>query len=588
MASVDPKVNIVGTANMKGVADEFKRVGKSADTLGSSLDAQASRMHNVAVKTRAAKSRQTELIKKQSELEASTLKLGKGALGALAVGLGAVTVAAGKFIALSNQQEDAVNKLEAALRSTSQLTPELSAEYQALASSFQEVTRHGDEKLLPLMARLVSVGGVTRDRMSEMTQASLDLAAGLGKDAAIGFDLMAKAATGNTETLGRYGITITEGLGPQEKLAELLKIINERFGGQAAAQAETYAGAMEQAGNRLGDAGEKAGAAIKEMLPLPELLGAGADVANVLAENMGVVTIGVGTMGVALLAGAASAGVFAGAMAAMSAATAAATTMLMGPAGIVLALGALAVGAKLAYDEIDALAEAQERLTETQKLNRPVLEEIASEAGHTAEEFAAMGITLENVRHISSDTYPEIAAALERVTKRRKNEKDAIVASTEAEKAHAEALSGETAAQDKAAEALRKRTEELLKAAGVVAPEEIRLRAEALTAAFDATIERTGNAQFAVEKFGAQIEALRAQATGLREGLPPAFLQTAEAVDSTTAAMEAAKKEAEELADKNNKLAESANNAAGATTNQTNAEQKQNEQRQQNQQQQQQ
>ena len=62
--------------------------------------------------------------------------------------------------------------------------------------------------------------------------------------------------------LSRYGITLEEGIPEAEKFAAALAKIQEQFGGQARAQAETFSGVMQQLKNAFGDLQEKVGDAI--------------------------------------------------------------------------------------------------------------------------------------------------------------------------------------------------------------------------------------------------------------------------------------------------------------------------------------
>jgi len=75
---------------------------------------------------------------------------------------------------------------------------------------------------------------------------------------------MGRAASGETSTLSRYGITLDKGLAPSEKFAAALEKINEQFGGQAQSKAETFGGRIEQLSNALGDSLEIVGSWITQ------------------------------------------------------------------------------------------------------------------------------------------------------------------------------------------------------------------------------------------------------------------------------------------------------------------------------------
>ena len=84
------------------------------------------------------------------------------------------------------------------------------------------------------------------EEIKAATQAALDLSAATGQDLNSAFLLLARAAAGETSMLSRYGITLDESIPKSEKFAAAVEKINEQFGGQAAAQAQTFSGLLAQ------------------------------------------------------------------------------------------------------------------------------------------------------------------------------------------------------------------------------------------------------------------------------------------------------------------------------------------------------
>lgn len=168
----------------------------------------------------------------------------------------------GSSIAAFAEQESAQVKLTAALRNQSLAIPSVIREYTAMASAMQRMSVFGDEAVLGVQAMLIQVGGVMPSQMQRATQATLDLAAGLGMDLNAAGMLVAKAMSGNTDTLGRYGITLNKARIEAEGTSYVLGELNKRFGGQAEAQLETYAGRTAQLSNAWGDFKEQVGAFI--------------------------------------------------------------------------------------------------------------------------------------------------------------------------------------------------------------------------------------------------------------------------------------------------------------------------------------
>jgi len=182
-------------------------------------------------------------------------------LGAAALGFFAITKiksAITDFIQLAGKQEDAVATLEQAMRNAGTYRKEDLEGLKAYASQLQEVTRFGDEATLATMANLQGYG-MEIAMIKEATKATQDLAAAKKMDLFAASELIGKAFVGETQTLSRYGIILDEGIPKGEKFAAVLKLIGERYGGQAEALASTKYGGLVQLGNLLGDAKEDIG-----------------------------------------------------------------------------------------------------------------------------------------------------------------------------------------------------------------------------------------------------------------------------------------------------------------------------------------
>lgn len=186
--------------------------------------------------------------------------------------LGGLLIAAGGFalvtrglrsvINAANEQENAVTLLRAALISTNQNSQEYINTLQQQASALQQVTTFGDEAILGIQRQLIAFGA-TRDNIQQVTTAVLDLSVGMGTDVKAGALLLGKALAGEFGTLSRYGILVDEAGTKSEKLDDALRQINERFGGQAVAQAGTFQGQMRQLSNAFGDLLENIGELVK-------------------------------------------------------------------------------------------------------------------------------------------------------------------------------------------------------------------------------------------------------------------------------------------------------------------------------------
>ena len=155
------------------------------------------------------------------------------------------------LIELAGKQELAERKLTAALGKRS-------FALQQQAKSLQQVSRFGDEAILEAQAMIASFIK-EEDAVAAATKATLDLAAAKGMDLVAAADLVSKTLGSSTNALSRYGIAVEGAVGSTERLESMTSAIAGVFGGQAAAQADTYQGKMDALSNAAGDLGESIG-----------------------------------------------------------------------------------------------------------------------------------------------------------------------------------------------------------------------------------------------------------------------------------------------------------------------------------------
>lgn len=172
--------------------------------------------------------------------------------------------AMGESIELAKVQQEAINELDNSLVRTGRFTREASNDFQAFASQLQSTSKFGDEVILKNAALIQSFGNLSVDGLKQATSASVDLAAALGKDLGTASKILGQAAAGNVAGLSKFGIQI-ESTGDKAKdFALAVEQINEKFGGAAAAQLNTYDGATTQLGNTYGDLKEILGGVVVE------------------------------------------------------------------------------------------------------------------------------------------------------------------------------------------------------------------------------------------------------------------------------------------------------------------------------------
>ncbi len=183
-----------------------------------------------------------------------------------------------------SEQESAVKKMTTALRTQGTATPEVIGQYKALSTQFQKTTVNSDELINEMQALLVQVGNVMPSQMDKALTAATDLASGLGIDLRTATMLVGKAFEGETGTLKRYGIVIDEAKLKTEGVTAVMDAIQSKFGGQAQAEVETYAGKVKQLSNAWNELQESVGRVIVEDPSLQFLLREGVQVLTKSAD----------------------------------------------------------------------------------------------------------------------------------------------------------------------------------------------------------------------------------------------------------------------------------------------------------------
>ena len=128
------------------------------------------------------------------------------------------------------EQEKAVTALNASLTNTSTYSAQFSQALQDNASALQKLTIYGDEAILSGTALMQNIGNMSADVLPKAQKAALGLAAAYGMSLETAFQMVGKAAAGNTAPLGRYGIVLDESLSQTEKFAKVLEIGAGKFG----------------------------------------------------------------------------------------------------------------------------------------------------------------------------------------------------------------------------------------------------------------------------------------------------------------------------------------------------------------------
>ena len=187
------------------------------------------------------------------------------------LGLG-IGLLASRFIKASNEQQKAIEGLNAALRAMGRFTPTLSKSLQQTATSLQAITNFGDEATIEGTKFLATYRNIGDDVLPRAQKAMLDYAALTGGDTVQAANALGKASIGMVGDLRRVGIIVSANTFATEGFVGVLKEIEDQVGGQAEAM-RLATGSMVAFGNVTGDTGEFIGDLLKLALePLMKAL----------------------------------------------------------------------------------------------------------------------------------------------------------------------------------------------------------------------------------------------------------------------------------------------------------------------------
>jgi hypothetical protein len=192
----------------------------------------------------------------------------------------------------AEEAQVAQNKLNQALALAGEYSKEASDKFSAFASEIQRTTTVEDDAVRSAAALLQSLAQLSEQGLEDATRTAIDMSAALGIDLDTAVRMVGKAANGEVGSFKKLGISIEEGDTKAETLANTLSVLNAKFGGSAAAQVNTYAGATAQLKNNFGDFQEEIGNVLVKNNAFVEVTKAAS---SVVAEWAGAMASGNGT-----------------------------------------------------------------------------------------------------------------------------------------------------------------------------------------------------------------------------------------------------------------------------------------------------
>jgi len=186
----------------------------------------------------------------QTEVQSFGDKMGKfgkmagaafAVAGAAALAYAGVLLKQGVESAIADEQAQA--KLATTLQNVTGATDAQIAAVEKQILNTSLLTGLTDDELRPSFERLVRATKDS-DAALKLQSIAVDVAAGSGKSLEAVTNAMAKAAEGNTASLAKLGIGLTSAQLKTMDMDAITKQLANTFGGQAAVQADTFAGKM--------------------------------------------------------------------------------------------------------------------------------------------------------------------------------------------------------------------------------------------------------------------------------------------------------------------------------------------------------
>lgn len=178
------------------------------------------------------------------------------AISAAITAVGGATLFKGISAAIT--QEDAVNRLAGALKSSGDFSQAALKDFQSYASGLQQITKVGDETALNQLA-LAKSFGATNEQAKQIVTTAADLAQAFGTDIETQVRQISKTLGGFAGELGETQPKLKALSQEQLRNGEAINILSQAYAGQAANALNSFSGVTAQAGNALGDLFEDVG-----------------------------------------------------------------------------------------------------------------------------------------------------------------------------------------------------------------------------------------------------------------------------------------------------------------------------------------
>jgi hypothetical protein len=186
---------------------------------------------------------------------------GGGVMGGLAATVGEVASGLQDCFKAAKDSEDVWNKLAGTVERSGAAWTDVKDKIEAFASSAEKMSKFSDEKVAAALKTMMDYGMGLDEAMKSMATA-MDLAAGKQIDLETAAKAVGRAFEGNASLLERMGVAVTESKDDSVVFADAMTKLQEKFGGAAQKDLETYAGKQALVANAMDNLKEKIGGAL--------------------------------------------------------------------------------------------------------------------------------------------------------------------------------------------------------------------------------------------------------------------------------------------------------------------------------------
>jgi hypothetical protein len=190
---------------------------------------------------------------------------GGGVMGGLAATVGEVASGLQDCFKAAKDSEDVWNKLSGTVEKSGAVWTDVKDQIEAFASSAEKMSKFSDEQVAAALKTMMDYGMGLDDAMKSLAT-TMDLAAGKQVDLETAAKAVGRAFEGNASLLVRMGVEVTKSKDDSVVFADAMTKLQEKFGGAAQKDLETYAGKQALVANAMDNLKEKIGGALIPVL----------------------------------------------------------------------------------------------------------------------------------------------------------------------------------------------------------------------------------------------------------------------------------------------------------------------------------